>query len=745
MQGVERMWSPGSLPGDLESHPGRPLKDHLMGTWKLAECLSERNRVPIDMEKLKWVCWTHDLGKAHCSFQKYLQGKGTKVRHAEPSAWFTLAVTNDLVCSEGVRRHHSSICNYDESKSYWACDDFKAENVNVSLKEILPSWPFMLSEHKLQELAFELLLGEKNRLEDWLRFRTIYSLFITSDRMDAMRIQKVEKSVIPQWKAKTFSVDTPMAGWRSEVRRLCVEAADNVSLPGIYSLSLPTGSGKTLIGLEMAHNWAKKMKFSNIIYALPFISIVEQNAQVASEVFGEDNVQEDHSLAYISDTETENTTPEKRMQSFFRYWDSPVVVTTLVQLWTAIFGSSANESMNFHRLSNSVVIMDEPQAIRPQLWKGFGKVLGFLSKKFNTTFLLMTATKPHIVEGKELAPAGVVAKRPYKTRQECRFIDGVHDIDSLPDLLEENISRLRESSGLVVLNTKRSALKAYDMLKGILGQNDSDPILFLSGWMTPKHRKEVLGKLIGLEKEGVKRYLVSTQVVEAGVDLDFQWVFRDLGPLDSIIQVAGRCNRHFSMGEPGEVVIAELMDPEKGKSFSRDVYDDVLLLASREILGKRPLFDEQDTVEMVDEYFSRILDGLKPEHIWEDIERGSWDTLPKLIEKRTKGVSLYVELDENLRNLLDELSNMTRGFENLDKARNIARKLQMYKIEVPAKSIEKWEQKLGSNFIIDGAHPVLCKLPGRDEWFLSKEGIGTVYSMETGFIPPDGDSGDEFL
>lgn len=738
MQGAERTWSPGFLPGDLESHLERPLRDHLEGTYNLAKLLSERNRVPVDREKLKWVCWTHDLGKAHCSFQKYLQGKGSKFRHAEPSSWFTLAVTNDLVCSEAVRRHHSSICSCDESKSYWAGDDFKVENINDSLKEILPNWPFELSEAKLKELAFELLLGEKKHLEDWLRFRTLYSLFITADRMDAMRVKSIDSAFIPDWKPKTFSAVTPLDSWRSEVRRLCVEAADNMDMPGIYTLSLPTGSGKTLIGLEIAHNWAKKKGLSNIIYALPFISIVEQNAQVASEVFGKENIQEDHSLAYVTDDEAEEPRPEKRMQSFFRYWHSPIVVTTLVQLWKAIFGSGANESMNFHRLSNSVVILDEPQAIRPQLWKEFGRVLDFLSKRLNVTFLLMTATKPHIAEGKELAPSEAVYSRPYRTRQKCQFIAGVHEIGDLPLLLKDSIKRLCEGSGLVVLNTKRSALRAYNMLKGILGQ--SAPVLFLSRWMAPKHRKEVLERLISLEKNGQKRYLVSTQVVEAGVDLDFEWVFRDLGPLDSIIQVAGRCNRHFSMKEPGEVVIAELKDQEKNKSFSRYVYDDVLLLASREILSKMPLFDEQDTVEMVDEYFSLILEGLKSDPIWEDIERGLWDSLPELInERNSKEVPLYVELDDDLRGLLDELSNITRGFENLDRARNIVRKLQMYRIDVPKESIERWDKRVKSNFIIDGELPILYELPKGGGWFLSKEGLGTVYSMDCGFVPPDGE------
>jgi len=399
--------------------------------------------------------------------------------------------------------------------------------------------------------------------------------------------------------------------------------------------------------------------------------------------------------------------------------------------------------VNFHKLSKAVVILDEPQAIRPQLWKGFGKVLSFLSSRLGTTFLLMTATKPHIVEGEELAPQGVMTARPCKSRYKCRFLDGVHNLDDLPLMLKRNIKKLHEGSGLVVLNTKRSALKAYEMLKDTLG--NKAPVFFLSRWMTPKHRKEILRKVIQMERENDIRYLVSTQVVEAGVDLNFDWVFRDLGPLDSIIQVAGRCNRHFLKEDPGDVLVAELKDLEMNKSFSRYVYDDVLLIASREILGQRSLFEEQDTVEMVDAYFSAILDGLMPEPVWEDMEKGAWSDLPELIERKNyRDIPLYVELDTKLKELLDEFFSMGKKLDNLIRIRGITRKLQEYRIEVPAKDIDKWRKDLKSNFIIEGESPILYELPNGLGWFLSKEGLETVYSMESGFIPPGGDSEDEY-
>jgi len=741
----------GSLLGDLESHPGRLLKDHLTGTWQLAKALSERNCVPVDEEHLKWVCLTHDLGKAQKEFQRYLQKKGEKVFHAEVSAWFTFSATHDFYCSEAVRKHHSSIESYRSLKAYWAKNKFDADYVNSLTRRLIFDWPYLLTENERKNLVFDTFFRKQDQTANWLRLKTIYSLFVTADRMDAMGIRRVNMNPIPEWKPKVFPSNAPLAEWRSRVRQECLRKAETVSLPGIFTLTLPTGSGKTLIGLEMAYKWAKKMNLSNIIYALPFISIVEQNAQVASEVFGKDNVQEDHSLAYVKEdekkqgkqekNEEEDLTPERRMQSFFRYWDAPVTVTTLVQLWTSLFSPHANDSMNFHRLSNSVVIMDEPQTIDPQLWKEFGETLSFLSKKLNTTFLFMTATQPHIVEGEELAPKDADKGRP--SRYKCRFIPGVYSIKDLPDLLEKNVSKLDKGSGLIAMNTRKSALEAYNMLKDRL--MDEGPVLFLSTWVAPKHRREILKKLISLEKEGVKRYLISTQVVEAGVDLDFEWVFRDLGPLDSIIQVAGRCNRHFLDEEnAGKVVVAELMNPEdKNCFFGSYIYDPVLLQASRKTLSKYPEFDEKETAKMIDEYFRCMLDNLNHEPIWSRIQQGIWDDLPKLIkqDKQKNSVTVYVELDDELQPLLKELEAIEKGLENIDRAKRIARQLEMYKIEVDKKFVAEWEQKLKT----EGEDPILRSLKRRDEWFLSKEGIGIVYSMDVGFMPLDKSNVDSLL
>ena len=738
---AEATWSPGSLPGDVKSHPGRALREHLLGTFNLAKSLAEINEMQVELEVLKWICWTHDLGKADPAFQQYIDGKGNGTPHALPSAWFTYASTKDVLAAEAVRRHHSHMVNVQEMVNYWGGDALSAEKIRQTMQRLCPEWKEMISEDELNDLSMSLLLEKDFSQEDWARFRTLYSLFVTADRMDALGVRRANHRAFPQMERPVFEKESSMNKWRENVRLNCLTNAKKAGDPGIYTLSLPTGTGKTLLGLEIAEKWALEKGYKNLIYALPFISIVEQNAKVAKDVFGDDNVLEDHSMARGFE-ESEDVSPLGRMTSLFRYWSQPVTVTTFSQLWEALFNSKANSSMNFHRLSRAIVIMDEPQAVRPQLWSGFGKSLQYLSDKWKTVFLFMTATQPRMVSGEELAPCQVVKQRPFKTRHIFKILEGTHDLTELPDLLQDNLPDW-EGSGLVVLNTKRSALKAHDLLTEMVGAR---PTYFLSRGMTPGHRRKVLKELREKGKKGIRHYLVSTQVIEAGVDLDFEWAFRDMGPLDSIVQVAGRCNRNFKLPSPGKVLVAELKSNEGSKSFCRFVYDEVLIGATKGILKEYPEFDESEIAEVVDRYFRLILDGLRPESVWEQIGEGKWDELPPIIkEKRYDEVPLYVELDSELKDMLERYIETKWNLESLDEKRALQNRLQEYRIDVRKRDIEEWHQLTGGSFLIEGQKPILEELPQGQGWLLSNEGIGTVYDEVKGFLFPERDKDDEWI
>jgi len=694
------------------------------------------------------VGMTHDLGKAHPLFQDYINNKGEGINHAFPSAWFTLNYarcfaenekTPLIWMVESVRRHHTHMENADTSFAIWQNykpKDFIAQKDKIN--KLVPNWQGFMTPENWEDFADSLILNAYNLVNEntWFFYRLLYSLLITADRMDAIGVTVSNEIFLPDFKPCDFSKKiTPVDDWRESIHTKCLASMEDINEPGLFTLTLPTGSGKTFTGLDISYRMAKKWDKKNIIYAMPFISIIEQNAYVAREIFREENVQEDHSSSYAELKEINLKEPWSRMKNLFRYWQSPVILTTMVQLWEAIYSPRANDSMDFHRLANAVVIMDEPQTINPRLWQGFGKTLEFLSEKMGTTFILMTATQPRMIEGREIAPEKV--EFPYN-RHTYKILPGKYQIENISNLLEENIQQYREGSGLIVLNTRKSALWVYENLKDEL----PGKVLFLSTWMAPRHRRKIMAYLQYLEKMEIKHYLISTQAVEAGVDLDFDWVFRDMGPMDSIVQVAGRCNRHSARNRTGEVIVADLTN-DKGKSFCKMVYDDILIDSSRTALQKKDsihIFVENDVKNMVNNYYLEISERLTSEPVWDNIRIGKWgpEDKYKLIKEDNYQYAekVYVEYERKLRPILEKLACTKWGLGNLEEKKILNRKASQYIIEIPLKELRAWQIRLSNKSCHEEIPPV-GYVEKYKSWFITKEGLSELYDKISGFMPSD--------
>jgi len=323
--------------------------------------------------------------------------------------------------------------------------------------------------------------------------------------------------------------------------------------PGLFSLTAPTGSGKTLSSMAFALRHAEKHGLRRVIYALPFTSVTEQNAEVFRAAFaasGDRAVLEHHS-AYRPSSQDEGHPTEVWRRLAVENWDAPVVVTTNVQLLESLFSANPSDCRKLHRIAKSVIVLDEAQSLPVKLLKPTLAALDELARSYGTTVVLCSATMPAVTarEGFEIGLRGVreIVPEPEAMSRAMRRAD-VERVGTLAD--EELAERIAAEPGvLTIVNTRGHAARLYELVR-----TRATCVLHLSALMCPAHRSIRVAQIKRLLADGKECRVVSTQVVEAGVDIDFPVVFRAMAGLDSIVQAAGRCNREGGLAR-GRVVV----------------------------------------------------------------------------------------------------------------------------------------------------------------------------------------------
>ena len=351
----------------------------------------------------------------------------------------------------------------------------------------------------------------------------------------------------------TVAKDTLVNQARAQIRAQCLEAASKE--PGLFSLTVPTGGGKTLASMGFALDHALAHGKRRVIVAIPFTSIIEQTADTLRDVFGSDAVVEHHSN---SDPERETLRGKLATEN----WDAPIVVTTNVQLFESLHASRTSRSRKLHNLVDSVLILDEAQMLPPEFLKPILSVLRGLTQHFGTTVVLCTATQP--------ALQGTIGSRGNT----LAGLSGVREIMRDPEALAKRLRRtaleLREP--VTEWQELGSDLEAHPTVLCIVNRRQDcrdlhavmpEGTIHLSALMCGEHRSEVIARIRARLRAGDPIRVVSTQLVEAGVDLDFPVVYRALAGFDSIAQAAGRCNREgrLSEGTFGRVVVFDAPKP----------------------------------------------------------------------------------------------------------------------------------------------------------------------------------------
>jgi CRISPR-associated endonuclease/helicase Cas3 len=343
--------------------------------------------------------------------------------------------------------------------------------------------------------------------------------------------------------------DTPVAGLRREILDACVAAAD--ARPGIFSLCAPTGGGKTLSGMRFALEHAVQHGLRRVIVVIPYTSIIEQNARVYRDIFGVTNVLEHHSNLDEEKLDEWDSEGEILRKLAAENWNSPIVVTTSVQFFESLFSDHPSRCRKLHNVARSVVILDELQTLPPGLLHPILDVLGELAgPRIGCSVVLSTATPPALLRRDEL-PFG---------------LSGVHPILPEPASLADRARRVRVSwevgeptpydalaarlagheAVLAIVHRRQDARELAEALEAEAGP---EGLFHLSALMCPAHRLDVLARIKAHLDGGLPCRVVSTQLVEAGVDLDFPVVYRTLAGLDSLAQAAGRCDREGRLTE----------------------------------------------------------------------------------------------------------------------------------------------------------------------------------------------------
>ncbi|MEM2915531.1 MAG: CRISPR-associated helicase Cas3', partial [Candidatus Bathyarchaeia archaeon] len=546
---------------------------------------------------------------------------------------------------------------------------------------------------------------------------------------------------------------------------------DGKDVPSILTITAPTGGGKTLLGLHVALKLMDKLlRKSKIVYCLPYINIIEQTYSLFEDVlsihYGRKPdlsiLLKHHHLSFPAQESISKEVTLEKLLLLVDSWESEIIVTTFEQLLRSMIGCRNSLLKKFHNLAHSIIILDEIQAIPLEYWKLICDVLSYLVKHFNTKIILMTATMPAIFkdEGFELVPK---FKTYFKRIERVKLNLQLEKTVSAEEFADFFLSKwTKGSSALLVLNTIETSKRVYERIAQRLGENvarlssknNIDPtnpprktvLAYLSTSVIPKERERRVKILKLLLKEHHSVILVSTQVVEAGVDLDFDMAFRDLGPLDSIVQVAGRCNRNWRTSI-GQVYVLRIAD-EKGREDSKKIYGKILPQITLELIGDRKYVSERELVEIVESYYKdvsyRVNVEKHPEsmEVLEKITRLNFHELYNfsLIKEEPK-VPVYIEYDDNAKCLLKKFKCLIRKLRettlNLEKIFECKANLRKMRAEMESYIVEVYqsEHSLKSlNSIMDDVNVLVVPHETIEAYYDSETGFKSTKSREEDFF-----------
>lgn len=561
----------------LDGHePFQLLIDHLTETSELMEEYCSKFTCP----EIGRVCGLlHDIGKYSPEFQRRVRGDSIHVDHATAGAFVAqkIAETEPIVSkiaysllSYVIAGHHTGLPNMGSVNSSLSDLCLRLKNCDP---ERFSAWEREVAHPNVHLDSF--LCGRHYSDRRMMGFSLflythfLFSCLVDADRTSAQRFSGtlptqdypplfVYQSMLNEYMKRNFPKKTDKLNTlRNEIFQNCLKKSKDKR--GIFTLTVPTGGGKTLSSLSFALNHAITNGMNRIIYTIPFTSIIEQNAEVYKSIFGNENVIEHHSNFILPSSWTyECDDPEnetKKLVFAVSNWNAPLILTTNIQFFESLFTDNPSRSRKVHNIENSVIILDEVQALPNELLRPCMFALTELVEQYHCSVVLCTATQPEFQENGILpsVPITPIVENYQELYQKMKRVTctvlGTKTLDEIATEIK------KERQCLCIVNTKRHARDLYARI------NESGNCFHLSTNMYPAHRKEVIKTIRKRLDEGKPCRVISTQLIEAGVDIDFPVVYRSLAGIDALLQAAGRCNREGN-DQRGRFYVFKPSEPE---------------------------------------------------------------------------------------------------------------------------------------------------------------------------------------
>jgi len=698
------------------SHPNKNYNDHIN---RIAQSFDDKNH--------KIVAHYHDLGKLSNAFQTYISlkekpnedSKAFEKRRNRLKTTHTLESAYLYFCNEESRdsdflanffsilKHHSNLGDIDrEIKEYVSVVDIA--NERLSKIEYISKQSNLLFDSDLFMFKYFFKRNVNHgfyNIENFFLFKKRYSRLILADKFEAIfnqsykNIDHLTENKIDGYIQNMHDIiaTKPKQPFRNDAKKAIFENYQANQNSNIYLIKAPTGVGKTFIALELALKIAKdRGDKRRIITAIPFTSIIDQTHTEYETILGKNSVLKYHHLTKYKRDDDEQ---EQFSQKVFLtdIWHEHFIVTTFNQLLYTFFSNHNRDNVRLETLRDSVIIVDEVQNIPRVLISSIVKIFEQFSKEYNIHFIIMSATMPSF-EGL-LESATVISEDWFYEKKENRYrLHFKADINSIESLVDEINSQ--EKSLLCVVNTIDKAKKIFEELKG----KEREDKFLLTTHQIPLHRKEIINEIKEALSSGKKIKLISTQLIEAGVDLDFDVGYREFAPFGSIIQMAGRVNREGKKGI-SDIFVFDFLEIEgQSESVKRLPYRAIDLQEDNTISWLETPLEEIEILENLENYFKTVKDETSAIDLELPMKNLEFASLFELLNanfmpKQPWKVSLFIEQREHqfskyIEDRNDILNNSKYDvFEAMNRVKDLEKDLGLYTITVNNKLINKLREK----------------------------------------------------